>query len=123
MPAPLIAALVDELLAVLEREPDLRQQLRDVLGLGEVEAGPLVYTTATLAEELGVTEETIRRRIRNEELRAELRGGSYVITRDAVREWAEPKPATPRSRSTPPRRRRSTSRPFRAALDAATRAE
>src|SRR5688572_21728568 len=72
--------------------------------------GPTVYTCATLADELGVTPRAVRAAIDLGDLRAVRRGRGYVITADAVAEWASP----PNRRRRPP----TSSRPARPLRDA-----
>ena len=48
---------------------------------------PVVYTVATLALELGVSERAIRAAIQRGELDAVKRGRTYLITRAAVEGW------------------------------------
>lgn len=85
-------------------------------------AGPrataAAYTVATLAAELGRSERSIRAEIRNGALAAVKRGRGYVISRDAVVDWAhgETRSMNERARSSRPRRRRSGPGPMRRAL-------
>jgi excisionase family DNA binding protein len=71
-------------LAVLARRllPHLRQP-------ADPEAqGPVAYTVASLAAELGVSQKTIRAAIARRELSAVKRGSRWIISADAVRAWA-----------------------------------
>jgi excisionase family DNA binding protein len=87
-----MSALVDVLLAELERDPGAVDRLRAALGSssGEEEARRLVYSTETLAAELGVTSRTVRAAIERGDLAASRSGRGYVIGADAVRAWAAP---------------------------------
>jgi excisionase family DNA binding protein len=62
-----------------------------------------VYTVASLAAELGVSQKTIRCAIGRHELVAVKRGARWLISADAVRDWATPPevPARQRSRCVP----------------------
>lgn len=93
------AALVADLIALLRSDPEIRERFREALDVPSIEAWPIIYTTKTLAAEWGVTEETVRRAIRRGELVAERRGKAYVITREAVEEWASAGRAIRRSSS------------------------
>ena len=70
-----------------------------------------VYTVATLAGELGMSERSVRGAINRGELEAKRRGRRYVIDADAVTAWA--------SSTSSGRRTTSTTRPRRATLSEA----
>jgi excisionase family DNA binding protein len=114
----LSSALVEQMLEAVEADPILAHRLRAALALDPQPSGPVVFNTRTLAEEVGVSDETIRREIRSGRLRAQLRGKSYVITREAVEAWAArddgPRVPTRSVRSPRPRGQRQT---LRATLD------
>jgi excisionase family DNA binding protein len=57
------------------------------------------YTVASLAAELGVSQKTIRCAIARRELAAVKRGARWLISADAVRDWAKPSEASTRRRS------------------------
>ncbi len=52
------------------------------------------YTVASLAAELGMSPKTIRSAIARRELAAVKRGSRWLISADAVREWATPSEAS-----------------------------
>lgn len=57
------------------------------------------YTVASLAAELGVSQKTIRCAIARRELVAVKRGARWLISADAVHEWATPPEVSTRRRS------------------------
>jgi excisionase family DNA binding protein len=95
----LVSAIVDGLsdrdLGVLARRllPHLRQPT-------DLNDGHPAYTVASLAAELGVSQKTIRSAIARRELTAVKRGARWLISAEAVREWATPSEARPRPRRT-----------------------
>lgn len=95
----LVSAIVDGLsdrdLGVLARR--LRPHLRQPT---EPSEGHSAYTVASLAAELGVSQKTIRCAIARRELAAVKRGARWLISAEAVREWATPSDARLRSRRT-----------------------
>ncbi|MBV9334347.1 MAG: helix-turn-helix domain-containing protein [Solirubrobacterales bacterium] len=97
--AALVSAIVDGLsdgdLVVLARRllPHLRQPT-------EPSDGHSAYTVASLAAELGVSQKTIRCAIARRDLAAVKRGARWLISAEAVREWATPSEARARPRRT-----------------------
>ena len=80
-------ALLDELAG----DPVALERLRELVGYRDdaVSSVPApAYTVATLAAELGRTERSIRAAIARGELEAVKRGRGYVISADAVADWA-----------------------------------
>lgn len=65
----------------------------------------IAYTVDSLAAEVGVSQKSIRCAIARGELSGVKRGSRWIISADAVREWAS---------SSKPRRRRGSTRPQRA---------
>jgi excisionase family DNA binding protein len=83
----LLDLVLDELAAdpvALER---LRQLVRDQVSERYL-VPALAFTVATLAAELGRSERSIRAAIARGELEAVKRGRGYVISADAVADWA-----------------------------------
>ncbi len=66
----------------------------------EVNESHSVYTVASLAAELGVSQKAIRGAIGRRELAAVKRGARWLISAESVHEWATPSEAQPRSRRT-----------------------
>ena len=93
----LLDGLSDQDLAVFARRllPHLEQEQQ-----GRARAHS-AYTVASLAAELGVSDKAIRCAITRHELRAVKRGSRWIISADAVNEWA----TTPEARQAPARRR------------------
>jgi excisionase family DNA binding protein len=58
----------------------------------------IAYTVASLAAELGVSQKTIRCAIARRELAAVKRGARWLISADAVQEWATPPDVSSRRR-------------------------
>lgn len=117
---PLERAVAEALIGAVESSSELRARFMAALGLdaGQPESGPAVFTTATLAAEMGLQPDTIRRAIRCGDLAATRRGKGYVISRAAVAEWAEGDSRATSSAPTSVRRRPARrGRPLRAALD------
>jgi len=87
-------ALIGELVA----DPVALEQLRralDAESSDHATAAPPAYTASTLAAALGVSAKTVRNAIARGELRAIKRGARWIVSEDAVREWAawEPRAA------------------------------
>lgn len=96
MLASLVLDAVDEIgLAVLAQRllPHLRQPIGPT-GTG----GHVAYTVASLADDLGVSQKTIRSAIARRELDAVKRGSRWIISAEAVRAWATAPPKQPRRR-------------------------
>jgi excisionase family DNA binding protein len=106
-------ALVD---ALDDRALDLlAERLAPRLGAGAMPSlPPAVYTVATLAGELDVSERAVRGWIHRGELDGVKRGRTYVITRSAVEAWAAPGAGRPRGSE-----RSSRERPHRAVMASA----
>jgi excisionase family DNA binding protein len=67
----------------------LAERLAPLLAGGPApDSGPVAFTVATLAVELGLSERAVRAAIKRGELQAAKRGRSYVIARAAVEAWA-----------------------------------
>ena len=81
---------------------ELAERLADHLGAGD--DAPAAYTPATLAGELGRSERSIRAAIARGEIQAVKRGRGWVISAEAVAEWAQAPPGL-RHVANPPRRR------------------
>ena len=95
----LLEGLSDQDLAVFARRllPHLQDGRAD-----RAQAHP-AYTVASLAAELGVSAKAIRCAIARHELQAVKRGSRWIISTDAVGEWA----SAPDARDATPRRRRA----------------
>ena len=78
-----MSALAADVLDALAADPKALARLADALG-----TTPTVYTTKTLAAEIGVSERSIRRAIEAGELSATRRCGRWVILAENVRTWA-----------------------------------
>lgn len=76
---------------------------------------PTVYTTETLAAELGVAPRTVRRAIESGELLATRRCGKWVMIADDVRAWVKDGERSRKASSAPPPKRREPSAPSRGA--------
>lgn len=110
----LARALLDELAG----DPVALARLRELVAVSAPAAlvPTAAYTVATLAVELGRTERSIRAAIARGELLAVKRGRGYVISADAVADWARAPGKVAIATSSRPRRRRSGSGPMRRAL-------
>jgi excisionase family DNA binding protein len=86
--------------------PVVLAELRELVGIR-----PSVYTTQTLAAELGITDRAVRAAIGRGDLQARRSGRGWLITAEAVAEAGTP--ARTRTRRRAPRR----SRPMRNAID------
>jgi excisionase family DNA binding protein len=97
--ALLLEGLSDRDLAVFARR--LLPHLQD----GRLDHAPAhsAYTVASLAAELGVSAKAIRCAIARHELQAVKRGSRWIISADAVGEWA----SAPEAHDATPRRRRA----------------
>ena len=96
----LLEGLTERDLAVFARRllPHLQEGLRDRAGAHSA------YTVASLAAELGVSAKAVRCAIARHELQAVKRGSRWIISADAVSEWAtagEAHHATRRRRPSP----------------------
>jgi excisionase family DNA binding protein len=95
--AALVSVILDGLsdydLGVLARR--LLPHLRPPAELNDRNAA---YTVASLATEVGVSQKTIRCAIARRELVAVKRGARWLISADAVREWATPPSEASRQR-------------------------
>jgi excisionase family DNA binding protein len=106
-----VSDLARALLDDLAGDPIALERLRELVGYRDdavCSAPAPAYTVATLAAELGRTERSIRAAIARGELEAVKRGRGYVISADAVAEWA--RAPIPRSQA-PVRSRNSRRRP------------
>jgi excisionase family DNA binding protein len=106
-----VSDLARTLLEDLAGDPVALERLRELVGenvrTSDVFSAP-AFTVRSLAAELGRTERSIRAAIARGELRAVRRGRGYVISADAVADWARaPANMTRVSHSGSPRRRRS----------------
>lgn len=85
--------LAAELVDLIAADPDALARLREIVGDGSGAAAAVpiapVFTVQTLAEHLGRTERSIRAAIARGELAATKRGRGYVITAEAVADWAQ----------------------------------
>lgn len=123
------AALLDALTAALEQaDPEQRARLRAALeldaGSTSEEPSAIVFTTTTLARQLGRSPRAIRAAISRGELRATKRGAGWLIGADAVADWTAvdgQQPARPR-RGRPSSRRTSGRGPMGRALSPPARA-
>ncbi|MBV9334679.1 MAG: helix-turn-helix domain-containing protein [Solirubrobacterales bacterium] len=95
----LLEGLSDQDLAVFARR--LLPHLQD--GRLDLARGHSAYTVASLAAELGVSAKAIRCAIARHELQAIKRGSRWIISGDAVGEWA----SAPEEHDATPRRRRA----------------
>ncbi len=89
----IVDGLTERELGVLARR--LLPHLRQPSDLG-VECTQAPYTVASLAAKLGVSHKAIRCAIARHELSAVKRGARWIISAEAVREWATPSEARPR---------------------------
>ena len=110
-----------ELVEVIARSPVALARLRQLVSETSVTASGSpapAYTVATLALELGRSERSIRAAIARGELQAVKRGRGYVISADAVADWARaPIPTKqPAALVRNPQRRRSGAGPATRAL-------
>jgi excisionase family DNA binding protein len=101
---------LDLVLDELAGDPGALERLRALVGADQVPSRGLIaapaFTVATLAAELGRSERSIRAAIARGELRAVKRGRGYVISADAVGDWARaPTRSSPRANSIQPARR------------------
>jgi hypothetical protein len=116
--AALVSLIVDGLsdhdLGVLARR--LLPHLRQPRDLNE---GHAAYTVASLAAELDVSPKAIRCAVARRELAAVKRGARWVISADAVREWATPSEAPTRHRTLRPPVPRAAGPSLRSVLCAA----
>ena len=97
----LLEGLTEQDLAVFARRllPHLQEGRLDRVGAHSA------YTVASLAAELGVSAKAVRCAIARQELRAVKRGSRWIISADAVSEWASGPQAhysTARRRPAPP---------------------
>jgi excisionase family DNA binding protein len=92
--ARIARAVLDE----LRDDPDALEELRELL-----DAGPAAYTSRTLAADLEITPRAVRAAIERGDLDAVKSGRGYVISREAVADWATP--ARKRRREVPRQRR------------------
>jgi hypothetical protein len=103
-------ALAVEIVEAIAQSPQALERLRELIGYRDHAVSPVptpAYTVATLAAELGRTERSIRAAIARSELEAVKRGRGYVISVDAVADWARaPTRSSPRADSIVPARRR-----------------
>jgi excisionase family DNA binding protein len=90
-PAGVLASALVEALAA---DPAAISRLRELVALDAhpVAPEPVIYTVASLAAVLDVSERVVRGAIARGELQAAKRGGRYLITAGAVREWAAVEP-------------------------------
>jgi excisionase family DNA binding protein len=100
-------ALAAEIVEAIASSPLALARLRELVAATDrtSDSHSPAYTVRTLALELGRSERSIRAAIARRELQAVKRGRGYVISADAVAEWARASvlPTTPHSRY--PRRR------------------
>ena len=108
-------SIVEAIVAELEADPKLCARLSQLLTPEAPATTPAVYTTATLAAEVGRSPKAIRAAIRRGDLHATRSGKGYVIAADEVARWATP----PAPAATRTRRRPAAQRPgvMAAALD------
>jgi excisionase family DNA binding protein len=84
--------------------------------LVEALAAAVIYTVASLAAVLDVSERVVRGAIARGELQAAKRGGRYLISAGAVRDWAAVEPGADSERPSRARPRRADG-PLRTALE------
>jgi excisionase family DNA binding protein len=96
----------------LASDPVALERLRELVGVGTQQGEVLgtsapAFTVATLAAELGRTPRSIRAAIARGELQAVWRGRGWLISADAVADWARPPAHGARTPipATPPHRR------------------
>jgi len=94
----LVDSIDDHWLAVLARR--LQPHLRD---FEQTDSSHVAYTVASLAAELDVSPKTLRAAIARRELRAIKRGARWIISAEAVSEWA----SAPQAERATSRRRRA----------------
>lgn len=118
-------ALLDQLEP--EDLADLADRLAPFLRAPTDHHSGAMYSTATLAAELGRSERSVRAAISRGELQAVKRGRGYVISAEAVAEWTRPPATTLHGRAnlapSPSRRQRSGPGPVRRALQSSARSK
>lgn len=95
--------LAQAFVAAIAEDSTALAELRVVLGVAApvmADTGPLAYTVASLAKELGVSAKVVRGAIQRGELEAVKRGNRWLIAAEAVRAWLSGE----RSKATRPRR-------------------
>jgi excisionase family DNA binding protein len=115
-PAGVLASALVEALAA---DPAAISRLRELVAVElphPTAPEPVIYTVASLAAVLDVSERVVRGAIARGELQAAKRGGRYLISAGAVRDWAA---AAPGATSEPPGRAqpRRAHGPLRTALE------
>ena len=115
-PAGVLASALVEALAA---DPAAISRLRELVAVDlpqPMAPEPVIYTVASLAAVLDVSERVVRGAIGRGELRAAKRGGRYLISAGAVRDWAAVEPGGNSERPARAQLRRVHG-PLRTALD------
>ena len=115
-PAGVLASALVEALAA---DPAAIARLRELVAVDlprPVAPEPVVYTVASLAGVLDVSPRVVRGAIARGELQAAKRGGRYLISAAAVRDWAAVEPGAGSERLGRGRPRRAHG-PLRTALE------
>jgi excisionase family DNA binding protein len=84
--------LAQSIVAAIADDPVALAELRAVIGVASLmalDAAPLAYTAATLADDLGVSTKTVRGAISRGELEAVKRSSRWLISAEAVRAWTD----------------------------------
>jgi excisionase family DNA binding protein len=115
-PAGVLASALVEALAA---DPAAISRLRELVAVElphPIAPEPVIYTVASLAAVLDVSERVVRGAIARGELQAAKRGGRYLISAGAVRDWAAVEPGAKSERPGRAQLRRAHG-PLRTALD------
>jgi excisionase family DNA binding protein len=115
-PAGVLASALVEALAA---DPAAISRLRELVAVElpqPMAPEPVIYTVASLAAVVDVSERVVRGAITRGELRAAKRGGRYLISAGAVRDWAAVEPGANSERPARAQLRRAHG-PLRTALD------
>jgi len=117
-PAGVLASALVEALAA---DPAAISRLRELVAVDlpfTAAPGPVIYTVASLAAALDVSARVVRGAIARGELQAAKRGGRYLISAQAVQEWAAAETVPGAADRSARARARRAHGPLRTALDA-----
>jgi excisionase family DNA binding protein len=111
--------LAGELVDLIAADPAALERLRELVAMTDhaPSSSAPAYTVASLAVELGRSERSIRAAIARGELQAVKRGRGWVVSADAVADWARAPDMNKRAYSSRPVRRRSGAGAMRRGLD------
>jgi excisionase family DNA binding protein len=85
-----MTTVAQSIVAAIADDPIALAELRTAIGVASpttLDAAPLAYTVATLADDLGVSTKVVRGAIGRGELEAVKRGSRWLISVEAVRAW------------------------------------